>query len=309
MKITIVGAGNVGACCASIMVQKNIVKEIILLDIKDGIAEGKSLDIRQSASINKSDTIIIGSTNDYTKTYNSDIVIITSGLTRKPGMSRDDLIITNSNIVNNVTNNIIKYSPNTIIIVVSNPLDVMAYCAFVTSKLHSMRVIGMAGILDKARYCTFIADKLNCSPQDIDAIILGGHGDDMVPLPRYTTVNGIPITELLDETQLNIIIERTKLGGGELVKLLGVSAWNTPANAIVQMVESIVYDQKRILPCSAWVQGEYGLQDIYIGVPVKLGKKGVEEIIELKLNDNEYSLLYKSSISVRNSINTLNYLK
>ncbi|UOF94199.1 MAG: malate dehydrogenase [Bacteroides sp.] len=306
MKITIVGSGNVGSSCANIISQKNIAKEIILLDIKNGIAEGKGLDIQQASCLSLSDTKTLGVTNNYEMTANSNITIITSGLTRKPGMSRDDLIITNANIVKNVTKNIIQYSPNTIIIVVSNPLDIMTYCSFITSKFSSNCVMGMAGILDKARYCNLIANTLNCSHKDISSIIVGSHGDTMVPLPRYTTVSGIPINELLTEVQINNIIEQTKLGGGELVKLMGMSAWQAPAYSVAQMVESIIYDQKRIFPCSVLLQGEYGLEDICIGVPVKLGVKGVEEIIELKLNEHEYSLLYKSSISIRNIINNLN---
>jgi len=236
-------------------------------------------------------------------------VVITSGLPRKPGMSRDDLISTNANIVKSVTENLIKYSPNTIIIVVSNPLDVMTYCAFLTSKFKSNRVFGMAGILDTARYKAFLADELNCSPKDIQAVLMGGHGDTMVPLPRYTTVGGIPVTELVNAERLEAIIERTKKGGGEIVNLLGTSAWYAPGAAVAQMVEAILKDEKRIFPCCVWLQGEYGLKDIYLGVPVKLGRKGVEEIIELKLNKDEKALLTESAEAVREVMSVLDKMQ
>ena len=299
MKVTVVGAGNVGATCADVIAQKELVNELVLLDIKENFAEGKALDIWQTAPVNLYDTRITGSTNDYSKTANSDVVVITSGLPRKPGMSRDDLISTNAGIVKTVTENILKYSPNCIIIIVSNPLDVMTYCAYLTAKIDSKRVFGMAGILDTARYRAFLAEELNCSPKDIQAVLMGGHGDTMVPLPRYTTVAGIPVTELISKERLDEIIERTKKGGGEIVNLLGTSAWYAPGASAAQMVEAIVRDQKRIFPVCAWLQGEYGLKDIYLGVPVKLGKNGIEQIIELKLNDEEKKLLNDSAISVK----------
>lgn len=305
MKVTVVGAGNVGATCANVIAHRELVNEVILLDIKEGIAEGKSLDIWQTAPINLYDTRVKGSTNDYAATAGSDVVVITSGLPRKPGMSRDDLIATNAGIVKSVTENIVKYSPNTIIIVVSNPLDVMTYCSFLTSGLPSSRVFGMAGILDTARYRAFLAEALNCSPKDIQAVLMGGHGDTMVPLPRYTTVSGIPVTELIAVDKLEAIVQRTKVGGGELVNLMGTSAWYAPGAAAAQMVEAIVRDQKRIYPVCAWLQGEYGLKDVYLGVPVKLGKNGIEEIIELKLNTEEMDLLHKSSIAVKEVMNVL----
>ena len=255
MKITVVGAGNVGATCANAIAQKELANEVILLDIKEGISEGKSLDMWQTAPINNYDTRLRGSTNDYSVTEGSDVVVITSGLPRKPGMSRDDLISTNATIVKSVTENIVKYSPDTIIIVVSNPLDVMTYCAYLNSKLPSSKVMGMAGILDTARYRAFLAEEINCSPKDIQAMLLGGHGDTMVPLPRYTTVSGIPVTEFLDEDTLNPIIERTKKGGGEIVNLMGTSAWYAPGSAAAQMVEAIVRDQRRIFPVCAWLNG------------------------------------------------------
>lgn len=305
MKVTVVGAGNVGATCADVIAHKELVNEVVLLDIKENFAEGKALDIWQTAPVNLYDTRITGSTNDYSKTANSDVVVITSGLPRKPGMSRDDLISTNAGIVKGVTENILKYSPNTIIIIVSNPLDVMTYCAYLTAKIDSSRVFGMAGILDTARYRAFLAEELNCSPKDIQAVLMGGHGDTMVPLPRYTTVSGIPVTELISKEKLDAIIDRTKKGGGEIVNLLGTSAWYAPGAAAAQMVEAIVRDQKRIFPVCAWLQGEYGLKDIYLGVPVKLGKKGIEKIIELKLNDEEKKLLAESAKAVKEVMDVL----
>ena len=305
MKVTVVGAGNVGATCADVIAQKELVNELVLLDIKENFAEGKALDIWQTAPVNLYDTRITGSTNDYSKTANSDVVVITSGLPRKPGMSRDDLISTNAGLVKTVTENILKYSPKCIIIIVSNPLDVMTYCAYLTAKIDSKRVFGMAGILDTARYRAFLADELNCSPKDIQAVLMGGHGDTMVPLPRYTTVAGIPVTELISKERLDEIIDRTKKGGGEIVNLLGTSAWYAPGAAAAQMVEAIIRDQKRIFPVCAWLQGEYGLKDIYLGVPVKLGKKGIEQIIELKLNEEEKKSLYDSAKSVKEVMSVL----
>ncbi|HMU77618.1 MAG: malate dehydrogenase [Bacteroidetes bacterium] len=305
MKVTVVGAGNVGTTCANVIAHRELVNEVVLLDIKEGTAEGKSLDMWQTAPINLYDTRIKGSTNDYAATAGSDVVVITSGLPRKPGMSRDDLIATNAGIVRSVTENIVKHSPNTIIIVVSNPLDVMTYCAYLTSGFDSKRVFGMAGILDTARYRAFLAEALNCSPKDIQAVLMGGHGDTMVPLPRYTTVSGIPVTEMIAADKLESIIQRTKVGGGELVNLMGTSAWYAPGAAAAQMVEAIVRDQKRIFPCCAWLQGEYGQKDIYLGVPVKLGKKGIEQIIELKLNTEEKQLLDGSAKAVKEVMNVL----
>ncbi len=299
MKISVIGAGNVGATCADVIAQKEIANEVVLLDIKENLAEGKSLDMWQTAPINMYDTRITGSTNDYSKTANSDIVVITSGLPRKPGMSRDDLISINAGIVKTVTENVINHSPNAIIIIVSNPLDVMTYVAYLTAKIDSKKVFGMAGILDTARYSAFLATEINCSPKDIKAILMGGHGDTMVPLPRYTTINGIPVTELVEKSKLDAIIDRTKKGGGEIVNLLGTSAWYAPGAAAAQMVEAIVRDQKRILPVCAWLTGQYGLKDIYLGAPVKLGKNGIEEIIELKLNDDEIKLLHSSANAVK----------
>ena len=308
MKVTVVGAGNVGATCADVLAYKEIANKIVLVDIKEGLSEGKSLDIFQKAPINLYDTKIIGSTNDYSKTKNSDVVVITSGLPRKPGMSRDDLIETNSKIVKSVTENIIKYSPNCIIIIVSNPLDVMTYQAHLTSQFSRERVMGMAGILDTSRFRAFLADELNVSPKDIQSLLLGGHGDTMVPLPRYTTVGGIPVEELIDEKRLKEIIERTKYGGGELVKMMGTSAWYAPGAAAAQMVESIIRDQRRIFPVCVKLDGEYGINDCYLGVPVILGSNGIKKIIELKLKSSEKKLLDESRVHVKEVMSVLENL-
>jgi len=299
MKVTVVGAGNVGATCANVLATREVANEVVLLDIKDGFAEGKALDIWETAPINLYDTRTVGSTNDYSKTAGSDVVVITSGLPRKPGMSRDDLIATNAGIVKTVTENVMKHSPDAILVIVSNPLDVMTYCAYLNANIDSKRVFGMAGILDTARYRAFLAEELNVSPKDIQAVLMGGHGDTMVPLPRYTTVGGIPVTEMIDADKLNAIVERTKKGGGEIVNLLGTSAWYAPGAAAAQMVEAIVRDQRRVFPCCAWLQGEYGVNDLYLGVPVILGKNGIEKIIELDLNDDEKELLRTSEAAVR----------
>jgi malate dehydrogenase len=308
MKVTVVGAGNVGATCADVLAYREVANEIVLVDIKEGLAEGKSLDIWQKAPIDLYDSRTIGATNDYSKSAGSDVVVITSGLPRKPGMSRDDLIGTNAGIVKSVTENVIKYSPNTIIIVVSNPLDVMTYQAHITSKFPRNRIIGMAGILDTARYRAFLAEALNVSPKDIQAMLLGGHGDTMVPLPRYTTVAGIPVTELIDQDKLTAILERTKVGGGELVKLMGTSAWYAPGSAAAQMVEAIVKNQRRIFPVCIKLEGEYGINDCYLGVPVILGKNGVEKVIELDLNASEKALLQASRTAVREVMEVLDKL-
>lgn len=299
MKVTVVGAGNVGATCADVLATREVANEVVLLDIKDGFAEGKALDIWQTAPINLYDTRTVGVTNDYSRTAGSDVVVITSGLPRKPGMSRDDLIAINAGIVKSVTEQLIAHSPDAIIVVVSNPLDVMTYCAYLAAGIDSRRVMGMAGILDTARYRAFLAEALDVSPKDIQAVLMGGHGDTMVPLPRYTTVGGIPVTELIAEDKLAAIVERTKTGGGEIVNLLGTSAWYAPGAAAAQMVEAIVRDQKRIFPVCAWLTGEYGINDLYLGVPVKLGKNGIEEIIELDLNADEKALLAESEKAVR----------
>lgn len=299
MKVTVVGAGNVGATCADVLAYREIANEVVLVDIKEGLAEGKALDIWQKSPINLYDTRTVGSTNDYSKTAGSSVVVITSGLPRKPGMSRDDLISTNAGIVKTVTENVVAHSPEAIIIVVSNPLDVMTYQAHLTSGFDRTKVMGMAGILDTARYRSFLAEALNVSPKDIQAVLMGGHGDTMVPLPRYTTVAGIPVTELIDSAKLDGIIERTKKGGGELVQLMGTSAWYAPGAAAAQMVEAIVRDQKRIFPVCVQLQGEYGIENTYLGAPVVLGKDGIEKVIELDLNDQEKALLEVSNGHVK----------
>jgi len=303
-KVTIVGAGNVGATCADVLATREICQEVVLVDIREGFAEGKALDIWQTAPINVYDTRTIGVTGDYARTANSDVVVITSGLPRKPGMTRDDLIATNAKIVNEVTAKIIEYSPNAVIIVVSNPLDVMTYAAHLTSKKDRRQVMGMAGILDTARYRAFLAEALDISPKEIQAILMGGHGDTMVPLPRYTTVAGIPVTELIDADKLDAIVERTKSGGGELVKLMGTSAWYAPGAAAAQMVEAIVKNQRRVFPVCMKLEGEYGINDCYLGVPVILGKNGVEKIIVLDLNEDEKALLETSRHHVKEVMDT-----
>jgi malate dehydrogenase len=306
-KVTVIGAGNVGATCANVLAHKDIVKEVVLVDIVGDLAKGKALDTWQQAPIDSYSTYLTG-TNDYKDTANSDIVVITAGIPRKPGMSRDDLISTNANIVSSVVKSVLEYSPNPIIIVVSNPLDVMTYAAFKTAGLDSSRVFGMAGILDTARYRAFLATELNVSPKDIQAILMGGHGDTMVPLPRYTTVGGIPVTELIDADALEAIVERTKGGGGELVKLMGTSAWYAPGAAAAQMVEAIVKDENRIFPCCALLTGQYGIEDLFVGVPVKLGKDGIKQVIELKLNADETKLLHESAAAVREMVDVYNQM-
>jgi len=308
-KITVIGAGNVGATCANVIAHKDLADEVVLLDIKEGLAEGKALDIWQSSSINHFNTRVTGSTNDYTKTKDSGIVVITSGLPRKPGMSRDDLIKTNANIVKEVTEKAIKYSPDAIFIVVSNPLDVMTYAAFLAAKTKPHKVFGMAGILDTGRFKAFLAEALDISPNDIQAMLMGGHGDTMVPLPRYTTVSGIPVTELLSTDVIEKIVDRTRKGGGELVALMGTSAWYAPGAAVAQMAEAIVDDQKRIFPVCTYLSGEYGLKDIFLGTPVKLGKDGVEEILEIDLDADEKKLLSSSAESVKSVMHVLDDLK
>ena len=308
-KITVIGAGNVGATTANVIAHKDLANEVVLLDVKEGLAEGKALDIWQTAPINHFNTRVTGSTNNYLKTKGSGIIVITSGIPRKPGMSRDDLIKTNAGIVKEVTERAIKYSPDAIIIVVSNPLDVMTYAAYLAANKAPNKVFGMAGTLDTGRYKAFLADALDVSPADIHAMLLGGHGDTMVPLPRYTSVSGIPVTELLGKPVIDKIVERTKKGGGELVSLMGTSAWYAPGAAVGQMVEAIVDNQKKIFPVCAYLNGEYGQKNLYLGVPVKLGRNGVEEIIEISLNAEEKKLLETSAKSVREVMESLDKLK
>ena len=305
MKVTVVGAGNVGATVANSVAQKDLVKELVLLDVKEGLADGKGLDMFETSPIMPFDTRVKGVTNDYNATAGSDVVVITSGIPRKPGMSRDDLISTNAKIVKEVTENVVDQSPNAIILMVANPLDVMTYAAYKTANKTSDKVFGMAGILDTARFRTFIAEELDISAKDIQALLLGGHGDTMVPLPRYTTVAGIPVTELISKERLDQIIERTKKGGGELVNLMGTSAWYAPGAAAAQMVESIVLDQNRVLPACAMLNGEYNMNDLYIGVPVVLGKNGIRKVIEIDMNDDERKRFEESAQSVKNVMKVL----
>lgn len=304
-KVTVVGAGNVGATCAHEIARMDICKEVVIVDIKDGVPQGKGLDMWQTAPILGFNTRIIGSSNDYSLTAGSEVVVITAGLPRKPGMTRDDLISINAGIVKEVTENIMKFNENPIIIVVSNPLDVMTYVSFLTAGIKSDRVMGMAGILDTARYTAFIAEELGTSPALVQAQLMGGHGDTMVPLPRFTNVSGISVTELIEEEKLNAIIERTKNGGGEIVALMGTSAWYAPGLAAAIMVQAIAKDTKAILPVCASLNGEYGLKDLHLGVPVVLGKGGVEKIIELDLNADEVALLKDSALHVKKIMKVL----
>ena len=309
MKVSVIGAGNVGATCANVLANYDVAKEVVLLDIKDGFAEGKALDIWETAAVLNYSTKTVGATNDYGATADSDIVVITSGMPRKPGMSRDDLISTNANIVKSVTEQVIDASPNAIIIVVANPLDVMTYCAYLAAKVDHRKVFGMAGILDTARYKAFLADEIGCSPKDIQAVLMGGHGDTMAPLTRYTTVGGIPVTEFVAADKLEAIVNRTKKGGGEIVQLLGTSAWYAPGAAAAQMVDAIMKDEQRIFPCCAWLTGEYGLHNIYLGAPVVLGKEGIKKIIELDLNDEEKVMVEGSANHVKEVMAVLDNMK
>jgi len=309
MKVTVVGAGgNVGSTVAFTLADRDFVKEIVMLDLerKEGDktfypSKGRALDQWQTAPVTNFSTFLRGTVN-YEDTKGSDVCVITAGIPRKPGMSRDDLLSINGNIVKSVTEQLVKYSPDTIIIVVSNPLDVMTYVAHAASNLDPKKVMGMAGILDTARYRAFLAEELDVSPKDIQAMLMGGHGDTMVPLPRYTTVSGIPVTQFISDSKLNEIVERTKSGGGELVGLMGTSAWYAPGAAAAQMVEAILLDQNRIFPCAAYCNGEFGIKDLFIGVPVKLGKGGIKEIIEIDLDDDEKKLLRASEQAVRSTL-------
>ena len=298
-KITVVGAGNVGATTAQRVAEKELARQVVMVDVVEGIPQGKGLDQWQSAPIEGFDSRIIG-TNSYADTAESDIVIITAGIARKPGMSRDDLLNTNAGIVKSVSEEVKKTSPRAIIIVVSNPLDVMCYVAKAVTGFPRERVLGMAGVLDTARYRAFLAEALDVSVRDIQAMVLGGHGDTMVPLISYTSVSGIPVSQLLAEDKLNAIVDRTRNGGAEIVKHLKTgSAYYAPSSGAVQMAEAIVMDQKRILPCAAWLEGEYGMKGLFLGVPCKLGARGLEKIIEVKLTDAERAALEKSAAAVR----------
>ena len=297
-KVTVIGAGNVGATTAQRLSEKELC-DVVLIDIIEGAPQGKALDLAEAAPIEKHDAHLTGS-NTYEASEGSDIVIITAGIPRKPGMSRDDLISTNAGIMKNVIEQVVKYSPDCVIIVVSNPLDAMCHVAFNVSGFPKQRVIGMAGVLDSARFRSFIAMELNVSVENTHAFVLGGHGDTMVPLPRYSTVSGIPITELMSKNRIDALVARTANGGAEIVSLLKTgSAYYAPASAATEMAESILKDKKKILPCATLLEGEYGINDLFIGVPVKLGSKGVEEIIEIKLTEQEQAALNKSADAVR----------
>jgi len=296
-KVSIVGAGNVGATAGQRIVDKELA-DVVLVDIVEGVPQGKALDLAESAPIEGYDCRLTGS-NTYRETANSDIVVITAGIPRKPGMSRDDLLKTNYGIVKGVTEEVVKNSPNCIVIVVSNPLDAMVQTAFRVSRFPKQRVMGMAGVLDSARFRTFIAMELNVSVENIHAFVLGGHGDSMVPLPRYSTVAGIPITELLPKETIDRLAQRARDGGAEIVSYLKTSAWYAPASAIVEMVDAIINDRKKILPCAAYLEGEYGINGLYVGVPVKLGEKGVEQVIEINLTLEERTALHKSAAAVK----------
>jgi malate dehydrogenase len=296
-KVTVVGAGNVGATAAQRLVEKQIA-DVALVDILEGVPQGKALDIMESAPVERFDARLAGS-NGYEGTAGSDVVVITAGVPRKPGMSRDDLVATNEKIVADVVNKVLPGSPNTILIVVSNPLDAMCEVARRVSKLPRERVFGMAGILDSSRMRWFLAEALGVSVESTHAFVLGGHGDTMVPLPRYSTVGGVPVTELLPKEKLDAIVQRTRDGGAEVVNLLKTSAWYAPASSVVEMVDAVLRDKKKILPCAAYLQGEYGMNDVYLGVPVKLGAKGVEQIVEIALTPEEKAALTKSASAVQ----------
>jgi len=301
-KITVVGAGNVGATAAQGIARRELARQVVMVDVVEGIPQGKGLDQWESAPIEGFDTRVIG-TNDYADTAGSDVVVVTAGIARKPGMSREDLLNTNAGIVRQVSEQIRDTSPDAIVIMVSNPLDVMAYVCMTTTGFPRERVIGMAGVLDTARYRSFIAMELDVSVEDVQALVLGGHGDTMVPLASYTNVGGIPLTQLLDRDRIEKLVERTRNGGAEIVSYLKTgSAYYAPAAAVVQMVEAIVRDKKRILPCSAWLQGEYGLEGLFLGVPCKLGARGLEGIIEVELTSKERIELHRSAQAVKDTM-------
>jgi malate dehydrogenase len=307
MKITVIGAGNVGATSAQRIVDKGLANEVVLVDVIEGMPQGKALDIAESAPIEGTDTKITG-TNSYEPTANSDIILITAGIARKPGMSRDDLQTTNANIVKVCTEQSVQESPHAVIIVVSNPLDVMTYVALKVSGFERHRVIGMAGILDSSRFRTFISMELGVSVEDVSAFVLGGHGDSMVPLARYSTVSGIPLPDLMDQPTIDRIVKRTRDGGAEIVNFLKTgSAYYAPSSSAVQMIEAIVQDKKRILPCSVQLQGEYGINGTVVGVPIRLGKNGMEEIIKIKLTSEEQAALNKSAADVKANMNKITF--
>jgi malate dehydrogenase len=297
-KVTVVGSGNVGATTAQRIADMELA-DVVLVDILEGVPAGKALDMAQTMPILGSDSRVIGATNDYEPTANSDIVVITAGFPRGPGMSRDDLVRKNYDVMKAITGQIVKYSPNSIIIVVTNPLDVMAQAVMRLSGFSKNRVIGMAGVLDSARFRCFIAEELKVSVESTHAYVMGGHGDTMVPLPRYSTVAGIPITELMDQATIDRLVERTRNGGAEIIKYLKTSAWYAPSAASVEMVEAILKDKKKILPCAVYLEGEYKIDGLFVGVPVKLGARGAEQVIEIKLTAEEMAALHKSAAAVK----------
>lgn len=301
MKVTVVGAGAVGASCAEYIAIKNFASEVVLVDIKEGFAEGKAMDLMQTASLNGFDTRITGVTGDYSKTADSDVCVITSGIPRKPGMTREELIGINAGIVKDVSSNLVKHSPNTIIIVVSNPMDTMAYLVHKTSGLPKNRIIGMGGALDSARFKYRLAEALNAPISDVDGMVIGGHSDTgMVPLTRLATRNSIPVSKFISEERLNQVMEDTKVGGATLTKLLGTSAWYAPGAAVSSLVQAIACDQKKMFPCSVMLEGEYGMNDICLGAPVILGKDGIEKIVEIELDETEMNHMKESAEGVRN---------
>jgi malate dehydrogenase len=304
-KITVVGAGNVGATAAQRIAEKHLAENVVLLDVIEGIPQGKALDMWESGPVEDFDSAVIG-TNDYAHTADSDIVVITAGLARKPGMTRDDLLMKNAEIVRSVTEQIVPASPDAVIVVVSNPLDVMTWVSMKTSGFPKHRVVGMAGVLDSARFRLFIAKELNVSVMDVQALVLGGHGDSMVPLIRYSTVSGIPISELMPAERIEQLVDRARNGGIEIVNYLKTgSAYYAPSSSAVEMVDAIVKNRQRILPCAAYLEGEYGLNGMYVGVPVKLGRNGIEKIIELSLTDQELADLHRSAMDVKTNIDKL----
>ena len=304
-KVSIIGAGEVGASCATCLAECDFVNEITIIDIKQGLAEGKALDLRQSAALKRFDTIVKGVTGDYSALSGADVVVITSGITRKPGIERSDLISTNASIVKDVSQQVAKYASECVIIVVSNSLDVLCYCTLKSSGFPANRVIGMSGLLDVARYKSFIAEALNVSTKDIQALILGGHGKTMVPMPRYTTIGGIPIRNLLSEDKVQEAIHRTQLGGEEIIGHLGRSGWYSAGAAVCEMVEAVICDQRRVFPDCAYLKGEYGYEDIYLGVPVVIGKNGVEKVIELELDPDDKERFDVSQKEVRKTLELL----
>ncbi|MCE5285529.1 MAG: malate dehydrogenase [Pelosinus sp.] len=310
MKITVVGAGNVGATCANVIVQKELASEVVLLDIKEGISEGKAMDMMQTSATLQFDTRVIGSTNDYTKTAGSKVVVITSGIPRKPGMSREDLIGTNAGIVKGVAENILKYSPEAIIIVISNPMDTMTYLALKSLGVPKNRIIGMGGILDSSRFKYYLSQALGCAATDVQGVVIGGHGDKtMIPLTRFATYNGIPVSEILDKEAVEKVAAATMVGGATLTKLLGTSAWYAPGAACGALVEAIVGDQKKVYPCCVYLDGEYGQSDICMGVPVVIGKDGWEKVVDYKLNAEEQAKFNASAEAVRGMNSVLHDMK